>query len=321
MDMKYKIIKKKNYFFLSQSFLLGWILNVDIFFSINICEKFTKNSIKIYMHHDISTAPLVEIDKEKDLSLRLSNYDHIFISDKKSLLMFQNLFLKSKDKLKKNMPKIFCVGYVKLDYLLKKISNHKNLEKNIVIAPSDYRHIDKLSIFHDLDNIIQNLLDETNFQIVFRPYPGIKNSKKVLQIKNKFSQNKSFILDLSDDYFDIYANSYCLITDISGTAFTFAYMTRRPVVFFSKFENSLNEMGYLKLDYFSDRKKIGIIAKSPKEIIECINNLKDVENKIKVTNKKLLEELQYLGNSKERVKTLIDEILTENYKIKNEKNN
>jgi len=47
----------KNYFFLLQSFLLKYIFNVDIFFSVNVCEKFTRNSINIYMHHDISTAP------------------------------------------------------------------------------------------------------------------------------------------------------------------------------------------------------------------------------------------------------------------------
>ena len=49
----------KNYFFVSHSFLIKWIFNVDIFLSVNVCDKFTKGSVNIYMHHDISTAPLV----------------------------------------------------------------------------------------------------------------------------------------------------------------------------------------------------------------------------------------------------------------------
>ncbi len=311
----------KNYFFLLQSFLLKYIFNVDIFFSVNVCEKFTRNSINIYMHHDISTAPIIEINKEKDLCKRLLKYDYIFIPDKKSLLMFQNLFSENYISAKKKMPNILCVGYFKLDYLLKRIENHKNSEKYIVIAPSDYRHIDKLSIFHNLKDIIKTLIDNTKYKIVFRPYPRNKNSNKVLEINDEFSKDENFILDLSDDYFEIYSNSVCLITDISGTAFTFAYMTSKPVIFFSKMESSLNNLGYLKLDYFNDREKIGVITESSEEILNFIKRLKELEDKLKVTNKSLLNQIDYLGKSKIRIKTLIDEIVTKNYKTINEKIN
>ena len=306
--------KNDNYYFILQSFLFELILNVDIFFSVNVCDKFTNKSIKIYMHHDVSTAPLVDIKKEKELQIRLLNYDYIFVPEKKSQLMFKNLFSEDLSDLKKK-PSIISVGYCKLDYLIKRIEKSKNLEKYIVIAPSDYRHVDELTIYDDLKDIIKILLINTHYKIVFRPYPGNKNTNKVLEIKNYFSNKENFIFDVSDNYLNIYSNSACLITDISGTAFTFAYATGKPVIFFSKMENSLKELGFLKLDYFNDRKKIGAIAESPESILVNIKKLAELKNKIKDSNKILLDQMNYLGKSKERVKNLIDEIVTKNFKV------
>ena len=58
LDEKYLILYghevddfyEKNYFYISHSFLLRWIFNIDIFFSNYVCDVFTKNSIKIYKH-------------------------------------------------------------------------------------------------------------------------------------------------------------------------------------------------------------------------------------------------------------------------------
>ena len=63
----------------------------------------------------------------------------------------------------------------------------------------------------------------------------------------------------------------CLITDISGTAYTYAFLTNKPVIFFSKNEKLINELGYGKLSYFEDRNKIGAIIKNSNEILEIIN--------------------------------------------------
>ena len=303
----------KNYYFVLQGFLFRFIFNVDIFFSVNVCDKFIRKSVKIYMHHDVSTAPLVDINKEKELQKRLLNYNYIFVPEKKSQLMFEDLFLDNPFNFKK-VPVILSVGYCKLDYLIKKIEAHKNLEKYIVIAPTDYRHVDELTIFDDLKNIIQILLNNSKYKIVFRPYPGNKKADKVLEIKNQFLNNKNFVFDLSDNYFDIYANSVCLITDISGTAFTFAYATGKPVIFFSKMEKSLNSLGFSKLEYFKDRKKIGVIAETPNEILSFIKNLAEIKKKIIITNKNLLEQIHYLGKSKQRIKEVVDKIVTKNYK-------
>ena len=120
-----KNFDNKNYYFLKESFLLKYLINVDIFFTNYISDKFTYNSLKIYMHHDISTAPLVDKKKEKDLFKRLVQYDLIFSPQKKSSIMFHKFLEKhNKKKSSKNIPTIYEVGYPKLDYLRKK-KNHK----------------------------------------------------------------------------------------------------------------------------------------------------------------------------------------------------
>ena len=60
--------------------------------------------------------------------------------------MFQE-FLNKHNKIKflKNTPVIYEVGYPKLDYLRSKKIKIKTSKPIIVIAPSDFRHIKKLS--------------------------------------------------------------------------------------------------------------------------------------------------------------------------------
>ena len=63
------------------------------------------------------------------------------------------------------------------------------------------------------------------------------------------------------------------------------------------------------MSYFEDRNKIGAIIKNSDEIFEIINNITSLEKKIKISNSSLLKEINYLGNSKNRIKEIINEIL------------
>ena len=44
----------------------------------------------------------------------------------------------------------------------------------------------------------------------------------------------------------------CMITDISGTAYTYAFLTKKPVVFYCSYKMSL-ERNYKHLFYFKKR--------------------------------------------------------------------
>ena len=297
----------KNYY-INYSFL-KWIYKVDIFLSNNVCDIFTNNSIKIYLHHDIYDSPLIDLKKEKELFQRLAKYDFLFLSNKKSTIMFNNFFGKYNSNLNGSIPKIMETGYPKLDYLKKNIKTYNSINNNIVIAPTIREHIKKLSMFDDLKKIIEILLTNTASKVIFRPHPINRKTHLTLEIEESFKNDNNFKLDISNDYFDTYLNSMCLITDISGTAYTYAFLTKKPVIFFSKNEKLINELGHGNLSYFEDRNKIGVIIKNSNEIFEIINNIKSLEKKIKISNSSLLKEINYLGNSKNRIKEIINEIL------------
>jgi hypothetical protein len=263
------------------------------------------------MHHDIYDTPLVDVKNEKNFFQRLIKYDYLFLSNRKNMVMFQNFFNKHNSDFNNKIPKLMETGYLKLDYLKKKIKLDRKIDNCIVIAPTIHLHIEKLTIYDDLENLIKNILSNTKFEIFFRPHPGNRNTLKILNIVNSFKNNSNFRIDKNEDYFEVYSKSLCLITDISGTAYTYAFLTNKPVIFFSKNEKLINELGYSKLSYFEDRNKIGAIIKNSSEIIEIINNIKSLEKKIKISNSSLLKEINYLGNSKNRIREIINEILVE----------
>ena len=295
-------------YYIKYSFL-KWIYKVDIFLSNNVCDIFTNNSTKIYLHHDLYDSPLIDLKKEKKLFQRLAKYDFLFLSNKKSTIMFNNFFNKYNSNLSGNIPKIIETGYLKLDYLKKNIKTYNSINNNIVIAPTIREHIKKLSMFDDLKKIIEILLANRTSKVIFRPHPVDRKTHLTLEIEENFKNDDNFKLDISNDYFDTYLNSMCLITDISGTAYTYAFLTNKPVIFFSKNEKLINELGHGNLSYFEDRNKIGVIIKNSNEIFEIINNIKYIEKKIKISNSSLLKEMDYLGNSKNRIKKIINEIL------------
>jgi len=300
---------EKNHYFISHGFLLKWVFNVDIFISVNVSDVFTKNSKKIYIHHDISTTPLVNVKKEKELFKRLLKYDFIFASNKACMSMFINFLKKYNSDLNLKVPKIIETGYIKLDYLKKNIKSDRLINNSIIIAPTDYRHMENLSMFNDIIKIINNLLLDTSFNIVFRPYPANRNAPNTLQINKIYESNKRYKFDVSENYFDVYSKSACMITDISGTAFTYAFLTKKPVIFVSKNEKLLAELGYDKLAYFKDREKVGAIVENINKIKNTIENISSIEEKIKRSNDLLEKEITYLGNSKSRIYNVIEKIV------------
>ena len=300
-------LKKNNYYYISQGFLFKFLFGIDIFISNNVCDVFTPKSINIYLHHDISTTPLVSLKKELELFNRLLKYNFIYAPYGASLDMFSKFFDKHSNNKIIPLPKIYETGYLRLDYLKKKIKNERYLDNSIVIAPTDNRHLEGLSIFYDIEDIVNKVLNNTKFNIIFRPYPANRSSAN--EIYEQFKNNKRFTLDLSENYFDIYSKSICMITDTSGTAFTYAFLTKKPVLFFSKSEELLKEYKYEKIPYFLEREKIGIIANNTDEVLKALSNISNIEKNKYETNIKLENEIKYLGNSKERISNLLKEAL------------
>ena len=67
-------LKKNNYFFISQWYL-KFIIGIDFFICAYVCDQFTLNSKKIYIHHDIYDTPISSGPKKKDVIFKIQKYD------------------------------------------------------------------------------------------------------------------------------------------------------------------------------------------------------------------------------------------------------
>ena len=266
-----------------------------MFISNYVCDYFPLTKLKSYIHHDIYDTPLSNLSEEKKLKNRLNKYDHILIPSNNSKTIFEKL------KLKKNM-EYFEIGYHKLNFLKKK--NKKRKTKNydtIILAPTNFNSFPKLSMYNKIYKIINLLLAKKKYNVVFRPHPSNLNSNIVDRIENKFSKYKNFNIDKSKNYLNTYSNSFLMITDLSGTAYTYSFLTLNPVLFFSISEDVLKKNSYNSLNYFKDRKKIGYIVNHENKLIKLIqkskfrnsDRLNFIHNNIKKMNinnsKKLFE--------------------------------
>jgi hypothetical protein len=248
-----------------------FIFGVDIFISTYVCEYFSKNSKRIYIHHDIYDSPLTKKKNLIQLVEQLLEYDYIFTPSKISAKMFKNIFIDSK-----NEPEIIDTGYLKLDYLLKKNKKKKLKKNSIIIAPTDFKAFKKYSLVKKLPELIDILIKRLNIQIIFRPHPSNRDSIEVLNINKKFSKFKRFKLDISENYLNTYKKCFCMITDISGTAYTYAFLNKSPVIFLS---NNIIKEKIINYNYIKDRTKIGYVAKNLKELLNKIKLINENKNK------------------------------------------
>lgn len=277
----------KNNYFLIKPFLLKYIYGIDIFLSNNVSDQFTSISKKIYIHHDIFDTPLVEPKKEFTLLKRLLKYDYIVVSSEQGKKIFLKLFSNTNIH-----PKLKVSRYLKLNYFLKKIKvKHRNDCSKILIAPTNFRSFPKLSIQKKLAKII-NVLLKLKFEVIYRPHPSNFFEKNVLAINVKYKKFKNFTFDQSNDYTKSFESSDIIITDMSGTAYTYVVLNSKPVIFFNS-EKEIKKFGYDQLNYFKYRSQVGYIVNSTKGIVKVLNIKKiqlKKDNKIKKIKKIFLNQ-------------------------------
>lgn len=301
-ETKFKI--GKNYFYIKQGYL-KFILWVDIFISNNICDNFPYNSKKIYIHHNLYDDPWVPRIKERKMCQRLLKYNFILVGTKESLIRVNDMFLRYNFNLK---PLVKEVGYAKLDFLLDNLKN-SNVEKDsILIAPTLINSFLELTIIDKIEKIIDDLLSETNFLIILRPHPADRKNNKYLYLKEKYKKNVRFSFDESENYFNTYSRSKLMITDISGTAYTFAFLVLSPVIFLSLNEKKIVENEYTNYNFYLDRNKIGKTIFDSKEII---NSIKLIFKEYPLYEKNIFElrgNMKYLNKTKNEIKNFIENL-------------
>jgi hypothetical protein len=312
----------KNYFFIKSSYL-KLLLGVDIFMSANMSDVVVANSKKVFLNHHIYDSPLINFEKEKVLCRRFSKYDIVFLPSQDLIKLFNEMFARYSSFADIKKPTLIEIGYPKFDFLEKKINNIKSLRNCILISPTNiYFYSDpKFSLLNELDKLITELIDNTEFNIIFRPHPLNRRDPKILKIKNKFNNSSKFIYDASEDYSLTFSKSICFITDQSDTAYMFAFLTKHPVVFYSNKnleylinseESEIKKYGYCNLKYFKNREKVGAIISQAEFASEKINKIKNNLKKYELSISELIKEIRYLGKSKKKFIEEINKLLFNN---------
>jgi|TARA_Y100000294_G_scaffold60335_1_gene57069 hypothetical protein len=293
----------KKYFYIKQGYL-KFILNINLFVSNNLCEVFPPKSKKIFIDHNIYDDPWIPQNKERETCQRFLKYNFVFLSSEIKIKAASEMFRKNNFE---KFPNLKEIGYPKIDYLQKKYPEKLKMKKNsIVIAPTLFEGFPEFTILDYLKDIIYELLNSTSYNIILRPHPGNRNHTKVYELIKLFKNNTRFQCDSSENYIDTYAKSQILITDISGTAYTYAFLTLCPVIFFLPNDDKIKKYNYDKLNFFINITKIGSIVRDVKLMSQEINKILLKIKQYKESIQILKREIKYLGKAKKKFKEELD---------------
>lgn len=300
-----EIKKYQNSFFLDLGYLSYipfknfFLKNINFFLSSYLTYIYPPYSKNIYISHDIYDAPMINKKLEKKMFIRINKIDYIFAGSEVSKKYLYNQLKKYNKNIK---PKIFNTGYLKLDHVFNKnklVNKKKNKSygKNILIAPAYSYNYRTYNISKILINLIDYLIYDQKKIIIYRPHPLDLTNKgdinMVEKIMDKFKNNKNFKLDRNVSYLKSYKESDFLLTDITSIAYTYAFSSEKPVIFYSPKEKLIKKDRFLNIHYINDRPGIGIICKNFNEIKNAIN---------KFTKKRIFYKKKIITMRKKRIK-------------------
>ena len=309
LDLNYlKFIPFKNIF----------LSKINVLVSSYVIYTFLPNSKNVYISHDIYDTPMVNKKIENNLFNHLSKYDFIFVSSN----IVKNYFINKFSEILKNKvrTKVLNTGYLKLDHVSeiiksKKIKKERNTK--VLLAPTAIKHYPNINMSKEMDKLIFALI-KNNFEIIYRPHPmdltNKGNIELVNKIINKYEKYRNFKYEISSSYLDSYSSSDILITDFSGTAYTYAFSTLKPVIFFTSDKKKLKRE-LENLFYFKDMKKVGFVINDMQQVKSILNKT----NKNKIFMKKKIMKLREkrivnFGKSLEVTKKNLEKIL--NFEMK-----
>jgi hypothetical protein len=164
-------------------------------------------------------------------------------------------------------------GYPKLDFLLashsvKRRPTDPSVRRTVVYAPThDYFVNEGLASLRHYGEAIINALLAEGHRVIFRPHPVSffdQDGPVVDRICQLHADDPNFSLDRSTDYAESYSLADLMVTDLSGTGFTFSFSFGRPTIFFSP--NAGAERGLSGLQFDASH-RIGALVRDIDELI------------------------------------------------------
>jgi len=225
-------------------------------------------------------------------TLAQPNNHYIAIPSKASFEQHKKICIENK--LTNNVV-LIPIGYPKFDVNLRKYQHRSKAftPDSVLYAPTQSAtRKPNSNSGYSIDHAMKclKLLSNNNpeLNIIFRPHPddlklvqsGIQSSNiKVLASLITFIENlPKGEIDRKNSPIDSYCRAKFMISDTSSTAFTFAFSTLKPVIFYSPDEEELPK-SWLESCFFKDREEIGVIAKTPLELECCV---KKINNKFEI---------------------------------------
>ncbi len=231
----------------------------------------------IQFTHDIHDSPVSNVNLQMEM-LPLVNY--LFLPNcyvvsrvKKQIWEGRKKFYEGKKPHKK-----VCLipgGYPKLDSNLRYFEDQKEHSNTIIYATTILGDLDDIaSLSNHGERIIGSILERLeDFSLIFRPHPSTVHAQQVKRIVAKYRRHPRFAFDDNPHhYMSEYSKSALMISDMSGTAYTYAFSTLRPVVFFSHNEPEVARR-FGTYQFFIDRNKVGCVAQNTEELISGIKML------------------------------------------------
>jgi len=294
-------------------FINFFLSKINFLITSYVIYTFPPKTKNIYISHDIYDTPMAKTEVEKKIFIELSKIDYIFVSSEIARNYFKNGFSENLINKSKLNAKIINTGYLKLDHVYKKLKKIKDKENSILIAPTSSKYYPNANLSKKLDKIISFLIKK-KLKVIFRPHPLDLTPKGEMKLTysliKKFKENDNFKFDLSTSYIKSYKKSKMLITDFSGTAYTYAFSNEKPVIFYSSLNKLSFEKKLKKLYYFKDRKNVGYIVNNINDlynkIIKIYKNKNILRTKIKNLRKK---RIKYFNNSLRMTKNTIEKII------------
>jgi CDP-glycerol glycerophosphotransferase (TagB/SpsB family) len=154
-------------------------------------------------------------------------------------------------------------GYPRLDQNIAYFKEHAATEKTIIYAPTvplpEFEPY--VSVPRWAEAIVETLLDRfPDYRVIFRPHPHSLERVEVQALIKRFTPHPRYETDLrGSDYMPTYSRAALMVSDTSGTAYTYAFTTGRPVIFFSPndAEAKTRNPG---VRYFEFRESVGLVA-------------------------------------------------------------
>lgn len=198
-------------------------------------------------------------------------YDYIYCTGKHHIEEFRELFRNKGLSGKCLIPG----GYPTLDAFLERTQKLDTPNSNLVIiAPTLLSYAtENVSLMTHVHQLVAWLVSN-GWSVIFRPHPiNLEAGNKYLPIFERlidsYQDCHAFEVDRSNDYLESYSRSSLMISDVSGTAYTYALGFGRPVVFFEKTEDSNFARGLL----YKNRHRVGRTICSDSDLPDAISFL------------------------------------------------